>query len=447
MALAVGGGSLVIALSSAGHTAAPARGPGSRSGAWERRPSRGTPRIPTSSTTTAPTTPSRPARSDGNNLQALVDTTGGPAGGWRPYTGGFGSTALADPPAWQQPGTQTSPGVFYYGGHWVMWYDASRRATRSTVGFTCLAVATAASLTPSDPRFTDTSGASPWCPPGGVLDPSPFVDPTTGVAYLVWKTNDGTTPAPRRSGRSDSTRRGPCSPRRPLAPVHRHRGRAHHRRSASSSSRVAPTSCSSREGTSRTAVRRAVGRLRGPADPVPIRRDPSSRRPVPPTVPGAAVCSRTPAELVARPSPPGTCRARTAPRTAEPTGNSSSYPTDLPPSPPPIQYTGMAALPDGQGYWLVDSTGAVSPHGAAVSYGSMAGRAAQRTHRAHRAHPGRQGVLAGRRRRRRRSPSATPASTGRWVDAPDRARWSTSPPPRTARVLAGRLGRRGVRLR
>ncbi|HEY5108902.1 MAG TPA: family 43 glycosylhydrolase, partial [Acidimicrobiales bacterium] len=132
----------------------------------------------------------------GNNLQVLTTQSGDPSVGWHSYTGGSGSTALADPPAWQQAGTQTSPGVVYTGGHWVMWYDASRAGHGVDTGFTCLAVATVATLTPSNPRFADTSGDSPWCPPGGVLDPSPFVDPTSGGVYLVWKTNDGTTAAP-----------------------------------------------------------------------------------------------------------------------------------------------------------------------------------------------------------------------------------------------------------
>ena len=132
----------------------------------------------------------------GNNLQVLIDQTGDVSSGWHPYTGGYGSTALADPPGWQQAGTETSPGVTYIGGHWVMWYDASRTGHGVDSGFTCLSVATAATITPTDPRFTDTSADSPWCPPGGVLDPSPFVDPTTGAGYLVWKTNDGTTGAP-----------------------------------------------------------------------------------------------------------------------------------------------------------------------------------------------------------------------------------------------------------
>ena len=69
----------------------------------------------------------------GNNLQALVDTSGSPASGWRSYTGeSFGSTALPNPPSWETPNTQTSPGVFYFDGHWVMFYDTSRRRIQRT---------------------------------------------------------------------------------------------------------------------------------------------------------------------------------------------------------------------------------------------------------------------------------------------------------------------------
>ena len=40
----------------------------------------------------------------------------------------------------------------------------------------------------------------------------------------------------------------------------------------------------------------------------------------------------------------------------------------------PGPVTGIAALPDGTGYWLVNGAGAVSPHGLAGRYGAMAGR-------------------------------------------------------------------------
>jgi hypothetical protein len=127
----------------------------------------------------------------GNFIQALTDTSGSPASGWHPYTGGSGSSALPSPPSWETPNTQTSPGVFNYGGHWVMFYDASVNPNPNDSGHSCISVATAATLSP--PVFSDTSAGPLKCndAAGGVLDPSPFVDPATGAAYLLWKSNDG----------------------------------------------------------------------------------------------------------------------------------------------------------------------------------------------------------------------------------------------------------------
>jgi Glycosyl hydrolases family 43 len=132
----------------------------------------------------------------GNHVQALVDTSGSPASGWRSYTGqSFGSSALPTTPSWETPNTQTSPGVFNYGGHWVMFYDASVNPNPGDSGHSCISVATASSLTPSSPVFTDTSGGPLLCGTGGVLDPSPFVD-SNGTAYLLWKSNDGSSTEP-----------------------------------------------------------------------------------------------------------------------------------------------------------------------------------------------------------------------------------------------------------
>ena len=127
----------------------------------------------------------------GNYLQALVDTGGDPATGWTTFSGPRGSSALPDPPAWETPDTQTSPGVFFYGGQWLLFYDASVNPYPAGTGHNCLSVARAATLTPGDPVFADSSAGPLWCGPGGVLDPSPFLDPVTGVAYLIWKSNDG----------------------------------------------------------------------------------------------------------------------------------------------------------------------------------------------------------------------------------------------------------------
>ncbi|HUZ10594.1 MAG TPA: family 43 glycosylhydrolase [Acidimicrobiales bacterium] len=128
----------------------------------------------------------------GNHIQVLVDNSGTPASGFGSYTGQpFGSTALANPPAWETVNSQTSPGVFFYAGHWLMYYDASTGGQPQGTGHDCLSVATAPSLNP--PQFTDTSSGPLYCQAslGGSVDPSPFVDPATGIAYLVWKSNDG----------------------------------------------------------------------------------------------------------------------------------------------------------------------------------------------------------------------------------------------------------------
>ena len=132
----------------------------------------------------------------GNHIQALIDTSGDPTTGWRSYTGlTYGSSALPATPSWETANTQTSPGVFDYGGHWVMFYDASVAPYAADSGHSCLSVATAPSLSPGAPVFTDSSTGPLYCTSDGVLDPSPFIDPATGAAFLLWKTNDGSSSA------------------------------------------------------------------------------------------------------------------------------------------------------------------------------------------------------------------------------------------------------------
>ena len=134
----------------------------------------------------------------GNNLAALVSSS--PNSGYAPYTNGthscYGSSALPSPSPWEQPNTQTSPGVFQYGGHWVMFYDAAQAGHGSDTGFDCLAVATAATISPTSVQFSDIADAPVLCQNTGSIDPEPFVDPSTGLAYLVWKQNDGGSSAP-----------------------------------------------------------------------------------------------------------------------------------------------------------------------------------------------------------------------------------------------------------
>ena len=130
----------------------------------------------------------------GNHIQVLVDTSGTTTSGWQSTTGQiYGSSALPVIPSWEQVDTQTSPGVFYWNGHWIMYYDAAQKGHAGDTGHDCLSVATATTLTPTHAVFTDSSTGPLVCDAalGGAIDPSPFIDRTTGIAYLVWKSNDG----------------------------------------------------------------------------------------------------------------------------------------------------------------------------------------------------------------------------------------------------------------
>ncbi len=132
----------------------------------------------------------------GNHIQALVSAS--PDAGYHGYTGQpYGSTALANPPGWQTPNSQTSPGVIFWGGRWMMYYDAAQSPYGEDTGHDCISVATGGpTLSPASPQFTDDTGGGLICQPTGSIDPSPFVDPATGNAYLVWKQNDGGSAAP-----------------------------------------------------------------------------------------------------------------------------------------------------------------------------------------------------------------------------------------------------------
>jgi hypothetical protein len=311
----------------------------------------------------------------GNNLQVLTSSAGDPRVGWNTFTKGAGATALPHPPAWQAPGTETSPGVAYTGGHWVMWYDASRAGHGVDTGFTCLAVATTGALTPTSPQFTDTSADSPWCPPGGVLDPSPFVDPTDGSVYLVWKTNDGTTPAASqvwgvRLDRGGTTFVGAPSLLMTVT-VAEHTtdnpqiilsGGAYHL-------------LFSGGDFENSSYNEQLADCAGPLGPCVNPPGPFLTTSGFGSGPGAGTLFQDSwgfwwlayagwnLPCTNCTSMPGAVRQLFV-------GNAG-----LPQGPPPVEFAGMASLPAGNGYWLVDSTGAVRPHGAAVSYGSMAGLA------------------------------------------------------------------------
>ena len=133
----------------------------------------------------------------GNQIAVAKTTNSDPALGWGTLSGGgTGSSAFAEngdaaPPApWEANNTPTSPGVFFYAGQWIMFYDALEQST----GRYCTSVATAASV--AGP-YRDTSSGPLVCQPsiGGSIDPQPFVDPASGLPYLIWKSNDGSSPA------------------------------------------------------------------------------------------------------------------------------------------------------------------------------------------------------------------------------------------------------------
>lgn len=124
----------------------------------------------------------------GNHIGVLV--SGNPGGGWHTVTGQpFGSTALGPLPGWQRVDTQTSPGVFFWAGRYVMFYDA----VVANDGHYCISVATSAN--PAGP-FQDGSGGPLVCQLdlGGSIDPSPLID-ADGHPWLQWKNNDGSSPA------------------------------------------------------------------------------------------------------------------------------------------------------------------------------------------------------------------------------------------------------------
>jgi putative cell wall-binding protein len=122
----------------------------------------------------------------GNHIGVLVSDR--PDGGWRTTTGQtWGSTALPSYPDWQERDTQWAPGVYRYGGRYVMFYAAKAEAR----GEWCLSVAVADA--PEGP-FRDQTGATGpiVCQDhlGGAIDPHPFVD-ADGRAWLHFKNNDG----------------------------------------------------------------------------------------------------------------------------------------------------------------------------------------------------------------------------------------------------------------
>ena len=242
-------------------------------------------------------------------------------------------------------------------------------------GFTCLAVATASTLTPSDPVFTDNSSGSPWCPAGGVLDPSPFVDPATHLPYLEWKSNDGTSAAPSQVWGVQLSADGTGFVGSPsllmtVTPSEQttddpqlvesgggyfllfsggdFEDSSYNEQLASCSGPLGP--CLNPPGP----VLTTYGSAHGPGG-------------------GSIFQDATGHQWLAFSAWNNPCSNCTANLSAN---QRQLYiaSTNLAPSAPTVIFTGIASTPSGNGYWLVDSSGAVHPHGGALSYGSMAGQ-------------------------------------------------------------------------
>jgi beta-xylosidase len=98
-------------------------------------------------------------------------------------------SAPADPlqvlPSWASSGFTWAPGVMAIDGRYVMYYTVRDRA----LNVQCISVATSAA---PGAQFTDGSYAPLICQTadGGSIDPNPYLDPSSGDLYLVWKSDD-----------------------------------------------------------------------------------------------------------------------------------------------------------------------------------------------------------------------------------------------------------------
>ena len=188
----------------------------------------------------------------------------------------------------------------------------------------------------------------------------------------------------------------------------------------------------------------------------PARRRPRRRPPRPPT----RWCRSAEPHSARTRSPPRTPLSSPWPRppTARATGwsppTAGSSPSATPPStartgaePLNDPIVGMAATPDGKGYWLVASDGGIFTFGDAAFYGSTGGAPLNEPDRRHGGHPRRQGLLAGRLRRRDlhlRRRRLLRLHRRAHTQQPDRRHGGH---PRRQGLLAGRLRRRDLHLR
>ena len=314
-------------------------------------------------------------------LQVLCDGSGSPATGWVPCPGfPFGASALPLPPAWQALGTQNAPGVYQWGGTWIMFYTAARAGHLGNTGSNCLSVATRPDLTPNDPSFSDTSTVPLLCDAaqGGAIDPMPFVDPVSHLPYLVWKTNSGVAGMPAQLW---SQQLGPDG----MSLI----GHAHLLQTQDTIAHPFETTIENPQiidaggayylifstgiwnspSYGETAVSCA-----GPLGPC----DGPGGGPFVSSYGSVAGPGGGSFFLDARGNWQLAYSAWNTSCTDYQCGGSRQLyiaPASIEPFPaiPPV--TGMASVPDGSGYWLVDAQGGVSAHGSASFFGGMLGQA------------------------------------------------------------------------
>ncbi|HET9691109.1 MAG TPA: glycoside hydrolase family 43 protein [Acidimicrobiales bacterium] len=115
--------------------------------------------------------------SGGSNLQVMSSSD--------LHTWSAPTDPLPTLPSWASAGSTWAPGVAVLGGQYVLYYTVHDTGLKMQ----CLSVAT--SSTPQGP-FSDKSSGPLECQTadGGSIDPNPYVDPGTGAAYLVWKSDD-----------------------------------------------------------------------------------------------------------------------------------------------------------------------------------------------------------------------------------------------------------------
>ena len=167
----------------------------------------------------------------GNPGIQSVPLTQNANGTWAPFLGSF-PLATVGAPLWVDTndtppatGGLDAPGVFYYDNQWVMFFDVHNLLGISSQD-DCIGVATASSINGpysyvgTDPLicFDGVLNYPNWAVGGyssfsqegsasnfGAIDPQPFVDPATGIAYLLFKTGNYSGTAKLWAWQLDST--------------------------------------------------------------------------------------------------------------------------------------------------------------------------------------------------------------------------------------------------